>query len=1114
MQRLPRNIFLLGVCLSVGVLQADALFSSKDAFVRREGASWSFGTSSVEKRVALKQGRLVLTSFQNKRSRHDYREGGSDSFEMRFSVDGHEVGSEPQEWKLVSDNTQRLRQGELQLDIKLQGPALHVTKHYVIYPGTSLIREWLSIQNEAGKPVRISHLHFLNSRVLGNSAEQLQLHYLTGGGNFNGSQLLKTENISRTYKRTFDSYTGIQKGSYSGYLPLLVLRNPGSGDGVAVGWDYMGHWISRLGDEESGSFGIALEAAGYEKELQPQAAIETPKAFLASFSGDLDELGNQLLDWQYEYLWDFTNPDYFAKTRWAVDWPPPWVGNGGTPSADNWGRRLSLDLRYVDLLREAGGDILWDDAGWYDSWGNWNGPDWSRTTAYLRKHDMRWVLWYPTFLATPESRVAQNHPDWLIREQQAFEQSIPATADWQKRLLDKNASEWGDFQWRYDIAPAVSANDTDALEADQNFRSLLQLFKTAHPKSGIDACDGGGRWISYDLARLAESGEYTDGGVGPYSGYYTSLFVPPDKIHNVSDFDHTYYVPASDHVHLGMNPTWYRDPGDGPDVEAIRKDWDLFHYMVAQGVAGRWSHVFRPRVENDDPIWYFQRMDRTGSKGIIITKHAKSGPDYFLVSKPLDGTDHDQYRGGTADMSGVLTTDDAALGTGIYEDPVDGDYRYYGVPGEVYGPLNFRYQAESGEKSFVTSMSRPGASQRVGNRFFGMAFQTGSEALTITQLGQFAPDGNRGRYRLTLVCAKDKAVLGSAILDMNRTEVDRLGFKYVKLPQPIRLQPDSGKPVVIFPRGLSPSVMYDVRAYRSSLRLRKSGSELMANGISLPTVPAGELIWLNLPRYPGSGTDKTSPTPPAHVTKRFANNLGAAGIEVAWSPGSDNNWISYYEILKNGAVVAKAAKGRFYFDHSPGARDELAARYEVRTVDGDGNRSPATPAEATSGDPETYEALGDFGPVQGGRHWRYEETIEDGVYRDLVWDNGGYEGRWSGSGLGRVGRIWMQPSAAADLSRTFVVSSGGTLTLNGRIEKDPSAESDSPVFVRITHNARQIWPDTGWAAVPSFESPIQYRIRSIRAAPGDAIRFIVKRNDHNRANPIIWNPVIVMEKGS
>ena len=65
---------------------------------------------------------------------------------------------------------------------------------------------------------------------------------------------------------------------------------------------------------------------------------------------------------------------------------------------------------------------------------------------------------------------------------------------------------WGDFQWRYDIAPAESATDTGYLDSDRNFHDLVEGFKKAHKASGVDACYGGGRWISYELARLAESG--------------------------------------------------------------------------------------------------------------------------------------------------------------------------------------------------------------------------------------------------------------------------------------------------------------------------------------------------------------------------------------------------------------------------------------------------------------------------------------------------------------------------------------------------------------------------------------------------------------------------------
>jgi hypothetical protein len=111
----------------------------------------------------------------------------------------------------------------------------------------------------------------------------------------------------------------------------------------------------------------------------------------------------------------------------------------------------------------------------------------------------------------------------------------------------------------------------------------------------------------------------------------------------------------------------------------------------------------------------------------------------------------------------------------------------------------------------------------------------------------------------------------------------------------------------------------------------------MARGITLEKMPAGELIYLNLPMHPGSSLDKEPPKPPLGIVKQRAENMGFPGVELKWQPGSDNNWISYYEIFRNGMPLDKVAKGDFYFDHSAGA--DVAANYEVRTVDGAGNAS-------------------------------------------------------------------------------------------------------------------------------------------------------------------------------
>ena len=82
-------------------------------------------------------------------------------------------------------------------------------------------------------------------------------------------------------------------------------------------------------------------------------------------------------------------------------------------------------------------------------------------------------------------------------------------------------------------------------------------------------------------------------------------------------------------------------------------------------------------------------------------------------------------------------------------------------------------------------------------------------------------------------------------------------------------------------------------------------------------------------------TGYAAPSTPNRLTKREAQNMGYPGVELAWEPGKDNNWISHYEIFRNGVFLDKVAKGTFYFDHSAGA--DLAAEYEVRSVDGASN---------------------------------------------------------------------------------------------------------------------------------------------------------------------------------
>jgi hypothetical protein len=153
--------------------------------------------------------------------------------------------------------------------------------------------------------------------------------------------------------------------------------------------------------------------------------------------------------------------------------------------------------------------------------------------------------------------------------------------------------------------------------------------------------------------------------------------------------------------------------------------------------------------------------------------------------------------------------------------------------------------------------------------------------------------------------------------------------------------------LTIKPKGLLSGENYLVSYQESSENQTRSGSDLMQNGIQMQSMLPGELIYLNLPYHPGNKLDKTPPASPSGAHLQAATNMGYPGVELTWNAGKDDQWLSYYEVLRDGTLLDRVAKGTYYFDHSAGA--DLAAKYEVRTVDGARLRSGLIAAEASGG---------------------------------------------------------------------------------------------------------------------------------------------------------------------
>ena len=244
----------------------------------------------------------------------------------------------------------KLKQGELQLDLTLQRGSLLVTKSYVVYPGSSVIRQWVTFTNAGDRPLKIVEPGFLSETVRPGDPEKLDFHWMTGGENQPGSWMLKTEKLGADKAAALSIPTSLFPAAEEA-TPLSVsawARRPTPPgmpcwpgtprEGVVIGWDYFGHWASSFRLDADGAVTVQLKVAGHKQTLAPGESLTTPKAFVGLFRDDLDEAGNEVLDWQYRYLWDYTRDGWFPAIRmlgyWmnGTGWGQPGVGwTGGKP---------------------------------------------------------------------------------------------------------------------------------------------------------------------------------------------------------------------------------------------------------------------------------------------------------------------------------------------------------------------------------------------------------------------------------------------------------------------------------------------------------------------------------------------------------------------------------------------------------------------------------------------------------------------------------------------------------------------------------------------------------------------------------------------------------------
>ncbi|HEY0217803.1 MAG TPA: glycoside hydrolase family 36 N-terminal domain-containing protein, partial [Cellulomonas sp.] len=468
--------------------------------------AWTMQTDGIRRVVRFADGSLLQTSLVNRASGRELQQSGKSS-EFRVRVAGVDHRGSTGAWTLDGHQVTERADGALVLTIDLHDAVLGVRRTYVVYPGTAVIEERTDVTNRTSAAISVTDYAAMSMRVLGDDAAHVDLLTMSG----DKAATTPWHQLRSPVAMTTGTQTLTGRGGNVN-AEFVSLRDRTTGDGVVVTWDYTGTWGLTVGD----SYGRLL--------IEPRATVATPLAAGATitgplgriglYQGDVDDMGNAVLDFTYRYLWDHTDDEYFPLVRYG--------GYGSDPTTV---------AQKIDQLAYLGGDMVWIDDGWQDAVGDWNDRPGEPIAEYrdlAARYGQSIGLWLVPWGAEAGSAVAAAHPGWMVdatNRKAGLDTSLPGVVDHVRATLDARQDEFGPFMLKTDFG----ADSGDLAKADATMQ-ILDSFVTDNPDASLQLCSDGGGLLNLGTAGLSSLVLQQDGTGTRADGYWSSLLYPSEKL--------------------------------------------------------------------------------------------------------------------------------------------------------------------------------------------------------------------------------------------------------------------------------------------------------------------------------------------------------------------------------------------------------------------------------------------------------------------------------------------------------------------------------------------------------------------------------------------------------
>lgn len=273
-------------------------------------------------------------------------------------------------------------------------PNVSIQLLYEVYADIPLVRKQLKVINKSGDDLALTDLDVENLRFQVVDKYQNEVHFNYGS------------NLTRIP----------YKGDYND--AAVMLYNLGAGQGVLFGNEAPGI-LKNTGIYTNihGCVQIGMrhldEPFPFKTWVKPGEIFSSPGTFIYAFNSSRWQDG-------YEGAYKDFVRKYLGAGCYIKNQRPLVLYDTWKPFADSIDENQIKDC--ADKLSETGTDLFIIDVGWYKYSGDFI-PDSSKFPSglkavcdYIRSKGMRVGIWFPLAGVNAKSNIAQQHPEWLIRD--------------------------------------------------------------------------------------------------------------------------------------------------------------------------------------------------------------------------------------------------------------------------------------------------------------------------------------------------------------------------------------------------------------------------------------------------------------------------------------------------------------------------------------------------------------------------------------------------------------------------------------------------------------------------------------------------------------------------